>query len=294
MSVLITGASGSTGREIVRACRGRGLGVVIGAAAAAPARGIRRLDLLERSTWPAALDGCAQVVVLRPPASVGLHYPMDAFIDAALKRGVTHLMLLSVPGAGEDAALPEYATERHLEKAGTDWTILRPGYPAQSLSDLYHTDIMEDDRLYVPAGKGEVAFVDLRDVGDLTAAILADPGEHRRATYTLTGPSTFTFADAAELLSTATERPIAYVRASTLGYSWHLWRKRGLPFPQVRALTAMHHALRRGGASQVDDTLTSLLGRPARSLADYVEAAAATWWTAEPDEAAPGNDGDAE
>ena len=60
-----------------------------------------------------------------------------------------------------------------MEDAGH--TLLRPGFFAQNLQDAYRRDIREEPRLHVPAGRGRVAFVDLRDPGEVAAMALIDP-----------------------------------------------------------------------------------------------------------------------
>jgi uncharacterized protein YbjT (DUF2867 family) len=197
-------------------------------------------------------------------------------VDAARAEGVAQVVFLSVAGAGENRLVPHHAVERHLQAGPPGWTILRPGFFAQNLGDAYLRDLREDDRLYLPAGRGRAAFVDLRDVAEVAAAALLDPAGHAGRAWTLTGPVAVGFEEAARLLTGAVGRTIRYVPASLPGYALHL-RRRGLPWGQVAVQAILHVGLRFGQAEAVDPTLERLLGRPGRSLADYVRDHAGLW-----------------
>lgn len=272
--VLVTGATGNVGREVVRSLRAQGFPVRT--ATSEPERARRlfgddvdaaRLDYFDSGTF-AILDGVESLFLMRPPAISNVKQTLLPFVDEARRRGVRHIVFLSVAGAGTNPLVPHHAVERHLMK-GTAWSILRPGFFAQNLGDAYLRDIVEDARLYVPAGRGRVAFVDVRDLADLTALIFAEPATFESRGLTLTGPEALDFDGVAAILSAALGRNVRYQPASILGYVQHL-HGRGLPWAQVAVQTVLHCGLRFGQAERVDPTLEQLLSRRPRSLADYV------------------------
>ena len=101
--------------------------------------------------------------------------------------------------------------------------------------------------------------------------------EHVGKAYTLTGPESIGCHGAARLLETAVGRPIRYVPASTLGYCVAHLQRRRMPVAQVAVQTVLHVGLGFGQAARVDDTLTRLLGRRGRVLADYIRDHAYLW-----------------
>ncbi|WP_307844639.1 SDR family oxidoreductase [Actinotalea solisilvae] len=276
--VLVTGASGNVGGAVVRSLAAAG--VPVRAAGTDPER-LRaafgdvarvRLDLHDPSTFDDALSGASALFLVRPPAITRVGPTLNALVDAAQRHGVEHVVFASVTGADTNRVVPHHRVEarlRRLDGSGTSWTILRPGFFAQNLADAYRADIVEDSRLYLPAGAGRAAFVDVRDLGDVAAVVLAEPAAHRGAGYTLTGPRAVGFDEVAEILTRQLGRPVRYEPASVVGYARHL-RGRGLPAPQVLVQTVLHTGLRRGQAEAVDPTVQQLLGRPARDLVDYV------------------------
>ena len=279
--ILVTGATGNVGREVVRALRAKNM--VVRAADRDPARARAlfgddvdtvRFDYRDPATFAAA-DGARALFLLRPPAIADVKQTLLPFIDDARRRGVRQVVFLSVAGAGKNKLVPHHAVERHLAKA-SGWTVLRPGFFAQNFGDAYRRDIVEDGRIYVPAGRGRVAFVDVRDLAELSAAIFASPAAHEETAYTLTGPEAIDFATAASQLSAALGRAIRYEPASVLGYVRHLHR-RGMPWAQVGVQMVLHAGLRFGQAERVDPTLERLLGRRPRTVRDYVRDHRSTW-----------------
>lgn len=195
--VLVTGALGNVGQHVVRACLAGGFEVRAAGAAEKvqhqwPAAQACTLDFTQPTTWPAALQDVDHVFLLRPPPLGNMATTLIPFVDAAYAAGVKHIVFLSVAGADKKSWVPHRKVEDHLQHTGTSWTILRPGFFAQNLGDAYRQDIVEDDRLFVPAGQGRVAFLDVADVGDVVCTILADHVAHQGRAYLLAGPQAVT------------------------------------------------------------------------------------------------------
>jgi uncharacterized protein YbjT (DUF2867 family) len=270
--VLVTAALGNVGREVARACASAGLAVraadldETALAARSTADERVRLDFTDRATWPAALQGCDRVFLLRPPPLGDMQRTLCPFIDEAYARGVQHVVFLSVAGAERRSWVPHRTVELHLAASGARWTVLRPGFFSQNLREAYRQDILEDGRIYVPAGDGRVAFVDVADLGDVAARALADPASFAGQSLELTGAEAVTFSAVAAALTAALGRPVRYVPASIAGYAWHLRVRRRLPLTAVLVQTILHVGLRRGDAERVDPTLSTVLGRAPRSI----------------------------
>jgi len=279
--VLVTGATGNVGREVVRAVRERGGRVRV--ADRDPARAAAqlgedvdavRLDYGDPGTFSVA-EGADALFLLRPPAVANVRETLVPFVETARRGGVRHVVFLSVAGAETNKLVPHHAVERHLV-AGRGWTILRPGFFAQNFGDAYRRDIVERDRVYVPAGRGRVAFVDVRDVGEVAAQALLSPAAHDGRAYTLTGAEAVDFPTAVAWLGDVLARRVTYEPASVLGYARHL-RARGMPWMQIAVQTVLHVGLRFGHAERVDPTLPRLLGREPTTLRAYFEAHRELW-----------------
>lgn len=242
--VLVTGATGNSGREVVRALERRGIPY---RAAVRDSEGVSSgvcFDFEDPGTWTSAAEGCTGLFLLRPPPISDVAKTLNPFVDAARSAGIEHVTFLSVAGAESNSLVPHHDVETHLKSGSGSWTILRPGFFAQNLQHAYLRDIRDDDRLYVPAGRGSVAFVDLRDVAEVAALSFEQPDAHHRLGYTLTGPAAFTFDEVAALLTEALDRKIDYEPASIPGYLSHLRRRRDACSPSACLVLAEGPGLR--------------------------------------------------
>jgi uncharacterized protein YbjT (DUF2867 family) len=281
VKVLVTGATAEIGQQVIRVLRRWEVPVRAGVTTTAAADELPSdvdpaiLDVLDPATWRAAVAGCTAMFLGHPASFRDPRRLVQAFIDTARDRGVSQVVYLSVIGAGANHLLPHHAIEAHLNYRPGRWTILRAGVFAQHLGSAYRDDIVADDRIYVPAGDGRVAFVDARDVAEVAGLSFVDPGRHAGRAYTLTGPERRSFSDVAGILSDVLGRRIRYVPASIPGYALHL-RRRGLDGGRIAVQTLAHAVLRRA-RSAVDPTLAELLGWPGHTIHDYVVDHAALW-----------------
>ena len=280
--VLVTGATGNVGREVVHCLGEQGTPFV--AAVTDPDRArtvlgastpLVRLDLRDPRTHEAALCGVRGIFLLRPPPIANVRATLNVLVDRAMDAGVQHITFLSVDGADRQRWVPHHKVERHLLARGISCTLLRPGFFAQNLADAYLADLREDGALYVPAGRGRVAFVDVRDVAEIAARSFVDPTLRGQA-WTLTGPEAFTFDEVAAILSTALGRTVCYRPATIPGYLRHL-RRRGIGWGQALVQTVLHVGIRLGNAARIDPALGQLLGRRAGTVADYIRDVHAIW-----------------
>ena len=85
----------------------------------------------------------------------------------------------------------------------------------------------------------------------------------------------------ASMLSAELGRPIVYLPQSLLGYRREL-RGQGLPSAYVTVQLLINLIARVGLAAQVTDTVETLLGRPATTLAAYLHDHRDSWVTPDP------------
>lgn len=282
--VAVTGALGNVGASVVASLVGRGVEVRV-ADIDGPALAERFpeceqvvLDFDDPSTFSAVVAGVRRVFLIRPPAISRVSKTINPFIDAAQDSGVENVVFSSVAGAESNRVVPHHRIEAHLMSSTMAWTMLRPGFFDQNIATAYRQDIVDDNRIFVPAGDGRVAFIDARDIGEASAVCLLEDG-HEMQGYHLTGPKAVTFAEVAQLLTDQLGRTISYVPAPVVGYFRHL-RRQGLVLSHAAVQTMLHTGLRRGDAEAVTSTVAGLLGRPARPLSEYIADHINLWMTA--------------
>src|SRR5215216_1883836 len=222
--ILITGATGTTGREIVAELRRVGAAGVR-ALVRDPARAsfVREAgfetvagDFERPETLGAALEGVERALLLTPPSPQTFEQ-QRAFIEAARRAGVRHVVKLSAFGADADA--PEGFGRWHgqaedfLKSSGLAWTMLRPNFFMQNLLGQAR-QIAATGSIFQPVGDARASFIDARDIAAVAARALTEEG-HEEQTYTLTGPEALSYHDVAAKLSEAAGRSVTYVPISS-------------------------------------------------------------------------------
>lgn len=277
--VLVTGARGNVGRHLVEILRVQGVpySEAVRTPTASDASSVR-FDFHDPTTWAAALADHRALFLVRPPAIADVGNNLNPFVKAAYEGGVEHVVFLSVIGAEKNRFVPHRKVEEHLQSLGDAYTNLRPGFFAQNLETAYRLDIVEDGRIYLPAGHAPVNWIDARDIAEAAARVLEAPDAHRGRSYPLTGPGAVPWSEVTDALSDALGRTIRYQPATVLGYVRHL-RRRGVSLEATAVQTVLHYMLRYGRGATHDPTLECLLGRPPRTVRAYVE----DCWAATPE-----------
>jgi len=201
-----------------------------------------------------------------------------AAIDAAVAAGVERIVYVSFIGAAPDAvftfARDHWHTEEHLRSTGLRWTVLRDNLYHHALTVL----VGEDGVIRGPAGDGRVASVSHDDVADVATAVLLDerPERHDGVTYELTGPEALTLEEVASTLSEATGRSITY-HPETTDEAYASRERFGAEPYLVEGWVSSYEAIAAGTLEAVSRDVPRLVGRPARSFAQWLDDYPAEW-----------------
>ncbi|MEE2037924.1 NAD(P)H-binding protein [Nocardiopsis sp. CT-R113] len=269
--ILVTGATGKTGRRVARRLHEQGVPV----RAASPSSPVR-LDWNDRGTWDSALAGVTGVHLVVPDlGSVRAAENLTAFTERAATAGVRRAVLVSFPPSGIPGLEPEHvaAAEQAPARAGLETTVLRPRWFFQNFSEDFLRDTVLSGDVRLPAGDGKEAFVDADDIADVAVTALTRDG-HARRSYELSGPRLMSFAEAVADIARATGRPIGYTPLSARDYAAEQ-RAHGVPGEWVRLTVGLYSHVRSGALGSVTGDVERVLGRPPRDFADYARHAAA-------------------
>ncbi|MFF4349592.1 NAD(P)H-binding protein [Streptomyces sp. NPDC001530] len=270
MTVLVTGATGRTGRRVAEAARAAGLTV----RAASRAQGF---DWQDASTWPGALRG-ADAAYLMYPTDVGSPAATEAIgalAREAVGLGVRRLVLLS--SRGEERAWP---TEEALKASGADWTIVRAAWFSQNFSEGPLVEGLRHRELVFPAGEVREPFIDVRDIADVVVAVLTGGDRYVGQELAISGPRLLTFREAVAEISEATGSELTYTPVTARQYGDSL-AGFGVPPEEVEFLVDLFESLLDGRNSYLSDGVQQILGRAPRDFTDFArEAAAAGVWKA--------------
>src|SRR5436309_3961385 len=135
-SVLVTGATGTIGRDVAKRLSEMGASVRAGVRDQAKARkqfgsniALAPFDFENEKTFAGALAGVEKVFLL-PPLLPNQLELMNRFVDAAKHSGVGHIVKLSAIGIDDETQATaikwQSAKERHIREYGAAFTISRP------------------------------------------------------------------------------------------------------------------------------------------------------------------------
>ena len=282
MTIAVVGATGNTGRAVVKELRALGHNPVCIVRNADKAREVLGADaktvvaeLADRAALEKALAGIESVFVVTGH-NPGMVEQQNNVLDAALKSGAKYLVRVS---GGAAIAFPDtpsvvgrghLAIEERLKSSGIGWTILKPGLFMQNIFGQA-AGIKNDGKLVGTAAPDQgLALTDVRDTGAVGARILLDPAPHAGKTYEFTG-KLVTFPQVAEALSQVLGKPVRYVPV-TLEQNEQAVRSRGLPDWLVTHLLLVAKATADGGFAKVNiKPITDIVGREPTTIKKFVE-----------------------
>ncbi|MBO0851721.1 MAG: SDR family oxidoreductase [Pseudonocardia sp.] len=274
-AVLVTGATGNTGRSLVELVRRRGVPVRAMVRSAADrdefdGTGVDAVvaDFDDPASVAEALAGVRRAYLVTP-SSERAQAQQERFVHLAAHAGVRHLVKLSQLAADEASPVRflryHAAVERRIRELDLEFTFLRPNLYFQGLLALAGP-IREQGRIFAPIGDARVSAVDVRDIAAVAATALTEPG-HAGATYTITGPAAITHSEIADAIGAALGREVTFVDVAPEAFAANL---RGvLPDWQLDGLLEDYAHYRRGEAAEVLPTVAEVTGAAPRGVAEF-------------------------
>lgn len=276
--ILLTGATGLTGQHVAKTVAATGAPVRALVRDRAKAEGLAALgieivqgDLADETSIAAAMEGVDKAFLLMANGPQQLGHEIR-FIDAAKAAGVSHLVKLSAVGvkAGHFNKLKDThgRSEDHLKASGLNYTILRGNFFMQYM--LYFMPAIEaTGAFYVPADDKPMGMVDVRDIADCAAKVLSEDG-HAGKTYLLTGPTLYTFADAAKLFSQALGKDVGCTLIPAQAFKEQMM-KAGQDEWTAGAVAEEFELLAGGGGEALTECVEQITGQPPRSFPTLLE-----------------------
>jgi uncharacterized protein YbjT (DUF2867 family) len=273
--LLVTGATGTTGMEVLRALKARGAEARALVRDETKAHHLRDLgftpvtgDLGDPRTLRPALEGVERAYLLSPASPMQSELE-QTFIETAKEAGVTHVVKLSTIGASEEAPLrfarSHGKIEHALKESGLQWTLLRAAGFMQNT--LGWGERVQDGKFYTPVPDAAFGIVDARDVAEVAALALTDDG-HAGKAYGLSGPEAVSYRDQARRVFAAADRTVEVEEVPLDAVKRELVRA-GVPPWNAEGLCEQLELYASGGATMVASGVQDALGRPPRDLDQF-------------------------
>ena len=282
MTILVTGATGTVGRNVVEQLLARGADVR--ALVRAPAKAdfpaqveVVQGDLIDVDSLRTALSGVSTLFLLNGVVADEFTQALIA-LNLAREAGIERIVYLSVIHSDLYVNVPHFAgkfgVERMIEAMGMNATILRPAYYMDN--EIAIRDVVIDSGIYpMPIGDKGLAMIDARDIGEIAAIEIVrrerSPEPLPMTRLNLVGPDTLTGSAAAAIWSDVLGRTIAFPGSDPAGLEQNL-RQFGPSWTAYDMRLMAERFVTDGMIPEAGDVerLTVMLGRPLRTYRDYV------------------------
>lgn len=281
--VLVTGAAGRVGREVVR---------LLGAARVPVRAAVEDMGRAYGLDWygaalasfrydqpvmfPAVLQGVDRLLLVMPPGDFeSKEQEVTALIDSACRAGVAQIVFVSTMGTARLHITAQWAVEQHLLRSGVAYTVLRSGWFFQNfLTDPLLREDLRQGVLRLPYDDVPVCGVDVRDVAAVAVAALRQ-AEHRYQVYTL-GEERMIPAQIAQEFSAALGRPIRLERISE-HQAAQILRARGMDRQVAKWWRIVYQLMQQGAYAECVPDISRVLGRPALPFRQFVQEHVQAW-----------------
>jgi len=280
-TILVTGATGTVGREVViQLSIIDDVRVRAGVHSIIKGENLKRLpdvevvemDFKNRDSLHAAFTHVDKVFLITPFSDDQVAMA-KTLIDEAKAAGVKHIVKLSVIKA--DAA-PETMigrwhreVEKYIEDSGIAYTFLRPSSFMQNFANYDAASIKNDGRFYHSTGSGRVSYIDVRDIAAVAVEALTGSG-HEGKTYELTGPEALSNQEAADIIGEATGRQVAFVDVPEEAARNSMLQQH-MPEWMVNAMLELEQGYKQNRFSETTDIVEQLAGRPPHSFRQFAQ-----------------------
>jgi uncharacterized protein YbjT (DUF2867 family) len=271
--ILVTGATGTVGREVVAQLL----------AAGQPVRGMTRYpakvkfdprvevvqgDFADADSLAKAVNGTDRVFSLALGPQTGAHE--RALAAAAKKEGVLQIVKLGAMGGDGETrnAIRRWHEEgeQAVMDSGIPWTVVRPG---RFMSNALHwrESIRRQGKVFSNYGDGKLPSVHPRDIAAVAVRALTSEDYFGRA-LEVTGPVALSIAEEVAILSNALAKPIEFVSITDEAARKDMERA-NMPAYIIDGLLPFAEFVRSGKAARVFPTVEEVTGRPALSFAEW-------------------------
>ena len=276
--ILVTGAGGNVGRPLIEQLASAGMPARAAyhsadKAARARAAGLDAVavDYARPETLSPALDGVDAVFLLAAGVQGQIEGETNV-VRAAKAAGVRRIVKLSVFGVAEEEfgfARTHRPVEREIEASGLAWTFLRPASYMQNFTNFMAPTIRSQHAIYTLIPDAVFNHVDTRDVARVAATVLSRDGHEGKA-YTLTGPHSFSYREAARAIGVVTGAPVQVVALTESDIRAGM-KSHGVPDLYADYLVDLDRWYESGKGDQLTSSIRDITGREPTTFERFVE-----------------------
>jgi uncharacterized protein YbjT (DUF2867 family) len=289
-TILVTGATGTVGSEVVKQLVSSSSSsdnkIIIRAAIHSQNKidnfkeynktlQIVNMDYNKSETIADALNHVDKLFLLTLP-SPNMTVYSNLVKEIRKYGGINHVVKLSSmaaeeTGLGTMIGRIHTEEEKIIEESGIPFTFLRPPAFMQNFITQFDYTIRTQDAFYVPAGDAKMSFIDARDVAAVSVrALTSDNQQHIGKTYAITGQEAISYGQAAEILSKEVGRRISYVDIPEEDARKGM-EENGMDDWLIDAIMQFYSIIKAGRAAQTTNVVEQITGRKPISFSQFAK-----------------------
>jgi uncharacterized protein YbjT (DUF2867 family) len=278
--ILITGATGNIGKEVIRhlflqktqhhiVAGVRDLATAKAEFTDFPDLDFVFFDFEHPETFDDALENIDTIFLLRPPHISDIATFFQPLVDKLKSHKIHEVLFLSVQGAEKSKVIPHNKIERLLRHSNINYIFLRPSYFMQNLTTTLYEDISRKRKIILPAGKAKFNWIDVNNIGEISAQMLHDFAKHQNQAIELTGLENLNFNEVAKTISDEIDDNIEYQNLNPVSF-YFLKKKQGIPPAMIIVMIMLHFLPRFQKPPKISQIYEALTGKKPTSLAEFV------------------------
>lgn len=278
--MLITGATGTVGKEVIRFLVKNHTHIEPIAAVRDPEPAVsalpgsnnirlRTFDFENENTYRNALKGIDLLFLLRPPSLTNIEKVFKPLLTTAKEEGIQKVVFLSVQGAENSTVIPHSKIESLIRSLEFEYIFLRPGYFMQNLTSALLPEIQEEGSITLPAGSAGFNWIDAKNIGETAAHLISDFTDYSNQAVILTGSEKKNFEEVAGILSHETKLNVRYRPVNPFSF-YSRKRKEGLDRSFALIMTLIHFLPRITKDAPLADSYQKITGKQPTLLREFI------------------------
>mgnify|MGYP001810211080 CR=1 len=279
--ILITGATGNVGFEVIRFLeKSDSQNIIIAGvrnieSAKNVFKDLHKIDFVnfdfeQPDTFDSALQNIDTVFLLRPPHISDTERYFRPLIQKIKEHKVSEIIFLSVQGAEKSKVIPHNKIEKLILDYNLNYIFLRPSYFMQNLTTTLLNDIKTKKQIILPSGNAKFNWIDIRDIAEVSSILLNGFSAYKNMAIELTGSENINFNRVANLLSSSTQEPIRFTNVSPLEF-YRIKKKEGIAKGMIIVMIMLHFLPKFQKEPQISDYYEKITAKSPTSLGEFIE-----------------------
>ncbi|MDW3208829.1 MAG: NmrA family NAD(P)-binding protein [Reichenbachiella sp.] len=279
--ILITGATGNIGAEVIRYLTELTSEAEIIAAvrdidrakpkfSQFPDLSFRTFDFEDFNSFEDAFQTIDILFLLRPPHISDVQKYFEPLLAAAKTCGIQQIVFLSVQGAEQSKVIPHNKIERLIQSFGFDYIFVRPSYFMQNLTTTLLPEIVEYRTITLPSANAKFNWVDVQNIGEAAAHLILSFDKYKKDAYEITGQENKSFPEVIDLMNKVLGLNLRFKSLNPISFYFKK-KKEGVSSGFALVMTLLHFLPRVQKEPELSDWCKKLTGKEPTSIKSFIE-----------------------